>query len=38
MLQVDLTEIATELYRERYDRAVDEAILERATRPDALLN
>jgi hypothetical protein len=29
MLQIDLTEIATELYRDRHDRAINEAVLEK---------
>ena len=37
-LQHDFHEIALELHRDRYDRALDEAIVQRATSPDALLH
>jgi len=37
-LQHDYHEIALELHRDRYDRALDEAIVQRTTSPDALLH
>jgi len=37
-LQRDFHEIALELHRDRYDRALDEAIFQRAISPDVLLN
>jgi hypothetical protein len=37
-LQHGFHELALELHRDRYDRALDEAIVQRATTPDALLH
>jgi len=37
-LQHDYHKIALALHRDRYDRALDEAIVQRATNPDAWLH
>jgi len=37
-LQRDYHELAVELHRDRYDRALDAAIVQRALNPDALLH
>jgi hypothetical protein len=37
-LQHDFHEIALELHRDRYDRALDAAIVQRLMNPDALLH